>query len=75
VAAVDAENCSGCKVCISMCPYTAIGFDAAAGVARVNAALCKGCGTCSAACPSGAMHVRHFETDQILRQIEGVCRV
>jgi heterodisulfide reductase subunit A len=68
----DPEVCSGCKVCMSVCPYNAISLDPDLKVARVNAAKCHGCGTCGAACPSGAMKMRHFETFQLLHQIEGV---
>ncbi|HYF92505.1 MAG TPA: CoB--CoM heterodisulfide reductase iron-sulfur subunit A family protein [Symbiobacteriaceae bacterium] len=69
---VDPEQCSGCKICNPVCPYNAVAFDAQEGVSRVNAAKCHGCGTCGAACPTGAMRMRHFETHQILHQIEGV---
>jgi len=66
------EKCSGCRLCISVCPFSAITFDEEAGVARYNATLCKGCGTCVATCPSGAARIHHFEDVQILAQIEGV---
>jgi len=41
-------------------------------VCHVNEALCKGCGTCVAACPAGAIAGRHFTTQEILAEIEGV---
>jgi heterodisulfide reductase subunit A len=66
------ELCSGCKTCIGLCPYNAISFDEARGVAVINEALCKGCGTCVAACPSGAARQHLFEDAQILQEIEGV---
>jgi heterodisulfide reductase subunit A len=69
---IDENLCSGCKTCISLCPYTAIAFDETKKVSVVNEALCKGCGTCAAACPSGAITSRHFTTEQIMAQIEGV---
>lgn len=72
IANIDEEYCSGCKICIEMCPYKAIGFDEEKKVCRVNEALCKGCGTCVAACPSGAITGRHFTTEEILAEIEGV---
>ena len=46
------EECSGCKSCVPLCPYTAISFDDAKKKAHINEALCKGCGTCVGACPS-----------------------
>jgi len=75
VAYVDEKLCSGCKTCITLCPYSAISFIEEDNVARVNEALCKGCGTCAAACPSGAITARHFTDMQILAQIEGLLRV
>jgi heterodisulfide reductase subunit A len=72
VAVVDEKLCSGCKTCLSLCPYLAISFIEEDSVARVNEALCKGCGTCVAACPAGAITARHFTTDQIMAQIEGL---
>jgi heterodisulfide reductase subunit A len=74
VAVVDEDLCSGCKVCISLCPYSAISFIShnGTGVARVNEALCKGCGTCVAACPAAAIEARHFTDRQIYAEIEGL---
>ncbi len=69
---VDEELCSGCKTCIGLCPYSAISFNEEKKIASINEALCKGCGTCAAACPSGAITSKHFTTEQILAQVEGV---
>jgi heterodisulfide reductase subunit A2 len=66
------EDCSGCKSCVALCPYTAISFDDAKQKAAINAALCKGCGTCVAACPSGSIRQHLFEDDEIFSEIEGV---
>ncbi len=71
-AIVDEEHCAGCKVCIELCPFKAISFDDDKKVSRINEAVCKGCGVCVAACPSGAISGRHFTTDQIIAEIEGV---
>jgi len=72
IAAIDEEFCSGCKICQNLCPYKAISFDEEAKVSRVNEAQCKGCGVCVAACPSGAIAGKHFTTEQIMAEIEGV---
>jgi len=66
------ELCSGCKVCIGLCPYNAITFSEDRSVAEVSDVLCKGCGVCVAACPSGALHQHLFEDEQIFAEIEGL---
>lgn len=71
-AEVNADICSGCKVCQGVCPYGAIGFLAETRVAEINPSLCKGCGTCVATCPSSAIVGRHFNDRQILAQIEAM---
>ena len=69
---IDADQCSGCKTCIPLCPYTAITRDESRGVAVINEALCKGCGTCVAACPSGAAQQNLFTDEEIYQELEGV---
>jgi heterodisulfide reductase subunit A len=71
-AYVREEDCSGCKSCIPLCPYTAIAFIDASSKAAINEALCKGCGTCVAACPSGSIVQNLFEDEEIFNEIEGV---
>src|SRR5208282_4890071 len=66
------QECSGCKSCIPLCPYTAIAFDEAKQKAVINEALCKGCGTCVASCPSGSIAQRLFEDDEVFSEIKGV---
>ncbi len=66
------EECSGCKSCLPLCPYTAITFDEAKSKAVINEALCKGCGTCVASCPSGSIKQNLFEDEAIFSEIEGV---
>ena len=74
-ALIDDELCAGCKLCISMCPYTAIEFDDEKKISVINDVLCKGCGTCAATCPSGAAKARHFKDEQILDEIVGVLSI
>ncbi len=71
-AFVDEKLCSGCKTCISVCPYNAISFDEGKKVSVINEAMCKGCSTCAATCPSGAITARHFTTEQIMSELKGV---
>jgi len=71
-AVIDEDLCSGCRICNLLCPYSAISFDDEKKVSSINEALCKGCGTCVAACPSGAITHRHFTTEEVMAEIEGV---
>lgn len=71
-AVINEESCAGCQICVGLCPYRAIDFLGDKKVCVVNDVLCKGCGTCEAACPGGAVKSRHFTTDQIMAEIEGI---
>jgi heterodisulfide reductase subunit A len=72
VSAIDEEKCSGCKICLGLCPFSAISFDEEREVCRINEALCKGCGICAGACPSAAITARQFTNEEIVAQVEGV---
>ncbi len=72
VATIDEENCSGCRICNTMCPFNAIDFDEEKMVSRINEPLCKGCGTCVAACPAQVISGAHFSNEQIFAELEGL---
>lgn len=72
ISHIDPDTCSGCRSCIEVCAYSAIGFDELRNVAVVNEALCQGCGSCSAICPSSVAGVRHFTDLQIMGEIEAM---
>jgi len=66
---IDTSACTGCGLCIDVCPVDAIGLvsengteDTAADVARVNEDICLGCGVCVRNCPVSA--IRLTERDQ-----------
>lgn len=50
---VDAVRCTGCGVCVPLCPTGAITL--AEGKARVDETACTGCGACIEPCPEGAI--------------------
>ena len=70
VAVVDPLCCSSCGVCVEVCPYSAPQFIENTGKAEVQATLCKGCGLCVASCRSGAIHLKGFDTGQIMAQLK-----
>jgi heterodisulfide reductase subunit A len=71
-AEANGDLCSGCKICVSLCPYKAIDYDDAEKYATINRILCRGCGICPAACPSGAIKANHFTDTEISAEIKGL---
>jgi len=73
IATIDPELCAGCKLCIEICPHSAIEFLEMKGISSVNEALCKGCGACTAICPNKAARQNHFTQSQVLAEVEELC--
>jgi heterodisulfide reductase subunit A len=74
VISINEDKCSGCHMCIAMCPYSAISFNKEKKVAEVNIGLCKACGACAAVCPSKAITQNLYSDDELYAEIEGVLR-
>jgi heterodisulfide reductase subunit A len=70
VAVADPNFCSSCGVCVEICPYSASKFNQNTGRAEIQPTLCKGCGLCVASCRSGAIHLKGFDTGQIMAMIQ-----
>ena len=60
VLRIDAQRCTGCRLCIRACPYGAIGFDEKSRTAR-KCELCHGTPTCVSICPSGAIQLEQVK--------------
>jgi heterodisulfide reductase subunit A len=69
---INPDICVGCRICVGLCPYSAIEFDERRHIAVVNEAMCKGCGSCAGYCPSGAAQIRHFTEKAVFAEIEGL---
>jgi len=70
ISTVDKLKCSGCGLCVEVCPFNAIEIDAEEGVAVINEALCKGCGVCASSCRSGVLDIMGFSDEEILSMIK-----
>jgi heterodisulfide reductase subunit A2 len=70
IAFVDEGICSGCGICVEICPYEAREMDPRRGISIVHQALCQGCGACVAACPNNACELRNNRAHQILQMVE-----
>ena len=77
IAIVDEEECSGCGLCETTCPFKAIRVQETekGRIAKVIAASCKGCGMCGAGCPQRAITMRHFTDEQLLAQVTALAEV
>jgi heterodisulfide reductase subunit A len=71
---VDEMLCSGCKICIGLCPFKAITYSDEEKQAMINEILCLGCGVCASACPAGAIAPGHFTDKQIYNEIFGIIK-
>lgn len=74
-AEVIEEQCSGCRICNNLCPYSAISFIDEKKISYINDMLCKGCGTCVAACPSSVITGKGFTDKQLMAEIEGILAI
>ncbi len=55
VAEVDSELCNGCRQCMRVCQFGAIGFSAANKKVVIDPRRCYGCGICRASCSKDAI--------------------
>jgi len=72
IAMVDEDACTGCGICVEVCPYEARTLNERKRIAEVNDALCAGCGGCIAACPSNASIHKNFTKKQLLNQVDEI---
>jgi heterodisulfide reductase subunit A2 len=72
IAMVDEDACTGCGICVEVCPYEARTLNERKRIAEVNEALCVGCGGCIAACPSNASIHKNFTKKQLLNMVDDI---
>lgn len=70
IAQVDDRLCTGCGVCVEVCPYDARELDEDRGISKVVDVLCQGCGACCVACPNGATRQRGFRRRDELSMVD-----
>jgi heterodisulfide reductase subunit A len=83
VSEVDINKCSGCGLCVPICPYNAITLEEiqerghhgpiTRNVAVVNSSLCQGCGACVPACRTAALNTKGFTDDQLVAEVDALC--
>ena len=73
---INKKLCVGCGKCIKVCPFQAIVEKEIRGEKKAQTieAVCQGCGLCTATCPQGAIQLSHFTDNQILAEVDALCR-
>ena len=64
---IDPDACLGCKACMTVCPYGAIGFDSDKQL-MLKCDLCQGDPQCVKWCPREALRYETAEISNLLRQ-------
>ena len=62
VANVDWDQCTGCKLCRSQCPFGAVRYTATQDKCQIDPNLCYGCGICRAVCKREAITIEPRQT-------------
>ena len=72
VSSVQQDDCIGCGICVSLCPYGAIQMEKVGKKrkAKTISASCKACGICASHCPTFAISMGGFTNEQLVSQIE-----
>jgi len=71
------SSCVGCFLCVSACPYQAIGKEeiknrngeVIKSIAKVNPGLCQGCGTCVAFCRTKSIDIQGYTHEQMYTEV------
>lgn len=69
IVGVEEDLCSGCGVCVGVCPFGARELDTEKKKVKVIEVLCEGCGACGAACPTRAAQQRNLTDDQLTSMV------
>ncbi len=71
VSVVNQDECIGCSLCATLCPYKAIQMKKVGKKRKAEtiSASCKACGICASHCPTFAISMGGFTNEQINSQI------
>jgi len=65
---VDEDLCSGCSICVPLCPYEALSLKKVGEKfsLKIDDLRCKRCGVCVTACPSSAIQIK----DEFIEELQ-----
>lgn len=65
-AAIDADNCTGCALCVDRCFFEAMNMDEEEELAIVTDESCMGCGLCQVVCPTDAIAMEAVRPEEFV---------
>jgi len=69
VAEVNPDLCTGCRACMRICQFGAMGFSAARRKVTIDPHACFGCGSCRSVCPNNAIVLHDRRTVPVARDL------
>ena len=58
VAETEPDSCDGCRQCMRVCQFGAIGYSATQKRSHIDPRRCYGCGICRSVCKKNAIHLK-----------------
>jgi len=55
IAFINDDLCTGCRKCLKVCQFNALGFNSSKKMAVMNKENCYGCGICRSMCEKNAI--------------------
>jgi Pyruvate/2-oxoacid:ferredoxin oxidoreductase delta subunit/predicted transcriptional regulator len=65
-AAVEADECNSCELCLDRCYFEAMSTDDDSGVVVIDQENCMGCGLCQVVCPTDAISMELVRSEDFV---------
>ena len=69
VSKVNPDLCNGCRACMQVCQFGAIGYSGGQKKAIIDPRQCYGCGICRSVCPPNAISLDGRSSDRLAANI------
>ena len=67
---LNEDYCSGCAICITLCPFEALRRDPETSKTVLEIDKCQVCGLCYSTCPARAIDVIYYDLDSLTKYLE-----
>ena len=67
---LNEDQCSGCAICITLCPFEALRRDPETSKTVLEIDKCQVCGLCYSTCPARAIDTIYYDLDSLTKYLE-----